>query len=268
MIEESIVYKEGKISFWEKGSGRAIIMLHGFLENKDMWTEFATKLSKRYRVISIDLPGHGQSDCFGYVHSMELMAECVHAVIKHLKLRKLFLVGHSMGGYVSLAYAEAFPAYVKGICLFHSTAAADSEERKQNREKALDLVKRNHKSFINQTVPLWFAKDTRSVFKKEIQEIKESALKMPVQGIVAAIEGMKNRIDREMILKFSNFYLFYMIGKKDETIPFAQVKKQTTIPNDCEYLILENVGHMGFLEAKEQTLKAIKKFATKVFRHD
>ena len=100
-------------------------------------------------------------------------------------------------------------------------------------------------------------------YKEDIEELKKDALLNPKQGIIAAIEGMKIRMDREMVLKFSAFKLFYIIGKKDETIPYAQVKAQTTLPNDCEYLILENVGHMGFIEDKEKCFKALKKFAAK-----
>ena len=261
-----ITFKEGNIAYTEKGKGRAIIFLHGFMESSEIWNDYASALSARYRIVCIDLPGHGSSDCFGYVHSMELMAEAVNAVMEHLLLRKVFVVGHSMGGYTGLALAEKYPDKIKGLCLFHSTAAADSPERRTNRDRALALVKQHHKKFINSIIPLWFAQENRLYYKEEIQKLKNIALKTSKQGIIAAIEGMKIRIDREMILKFSSFYLFYIIGKKDETIPYETIKTQTTLPNDCEYLILENAGHMGFIEAKEKCLKAIKKYAAKTFK--
>ena len=154
-------YKEGKVYYTEAGKGRAIVLLHGFMESLHIWDDYAKELSKRYRVICIDLPGHGKSDCFGYVHSMELMADAVNAVLEKLNLRKIFLAGHSMGGYTGLAFAEKYPDKIKGLCLFHSTANADSEERKENRNRALEIVKKNHKKFINQIIPLWFAKENR-----------------------------------------------------------------------------------------------------------
>lgn len=263
---QSAEFKKGKIYYTDAGKGRAVVLLHGFMESHHIWKDYAKNLSTRYRVICIDLPGHGKSDCFGYVHSMELMADAVNAVLEKLNLRKIFLTGHSMGGYAALAFAEKYPDKVKGLCLFHSTAAADSDERKENRNRALEIVKKNHKKFINQIIPLWFAKENREYYKEAIDELKRDALLTPKQGIIAAIEGMKIRIDREMILKFSAFKLFYIIGKKDETIPYAQVKMQTTLPNDCEYMILENVGHIGFIEAKEKCFKALKKYAAKSFK--
>lgn len=259
-------FKNGQVAYTDQGKGRAIVFLHGFLESHEIWKDYAKELSKRYRVVCIDLPGHGRSDCFGYIHSMELMADAVNAVLECLLLRKVFVVGHSMGGYTGLAFAEKYPDKIRGLCLFHSTAAADSEERKANRDRALALVKQNHKKFVSSVIPFWFAKENREFYKEEIKELKAIALKNPKQGIAAAIEGMKIRMDREMVLKFSSFYLFYIIGKKDETIPYETVKSQTTLPNDCEYLILENAGHMGFIEAKEQCLKALKKYAAKTFR--
>lgn len=265
MINE-INFKNGPITYTDQGKGRTIVLLHGFLESIDIWTDYANALAKRYRVIAINLPGHSSSETYGYIHTMEFMAEAVNAVLVQLSLRKVFIVGHSMGGYVALAFAEKYPDKTKGICLFHSTATADSEDRKHNRDRALALVKDNHKKFITSTIPLWFAKDNRPFYKEEIDQLKKIALTHSKRGIAAALEGMKIRIDREMVLKFSSFNVFYIIGKKDETIPYDLVKSQTTLPNDCEYLILENVGHMGFIEAKEQCLKALKKYATKTFK--
>src|SRR5690349_23915025 len=86
-----------------KGKGRAVVLLHGFMGSSEVWQEFANDLSKRYKVVCIDLPGHGQTPSYGYIHNMELMAACVDAVLKKLRLRRVALVGHSMGGYVSLA---------------------------------------------------------------------------------------------------------------------------------------------------------------------
>lgn len=259
-------FMNSQIGYTDNGSGRCIVLLHGFMESSQIWDNYVQELSKLYRVICIDLPGHGCSDCLGYVHTMELLADAVNAVLQHLRLNRLFVVGHSMGGYVALAFAEKYPQKTRGICLFHSTASADSEERKINRNKALALVKQNHKKFIRSIIPLWFAKDNRNKYAPEIEALLETALTMPKQGLAAALEGMKIRVDREMVLKFSSFRVFYIIGKKDETIPYEQVKTQTTLPNDCEYLILENAGHMGFIEEQATCLKHLKSYARKAFK--
>ena len=117
---KTITYKNTKISFTDEGKGTAVVLLHGFLENKTMWKAFVPELSKKYRVITVDLLGHGETECLGYVHAMEDQADMLFALLLHLKIRKVVLVGHSMGGYVALAFAELYPDYMKGLFLLNS----------------------------------------------------------------------------------------------------------------------------------------------------
>ena len=122
-------FKNTKISYTDQGKGTAVVLLHGFLENQSMWKAFIPELVKKHRIITIDLLGHGETECLGYVHTMEDQADMVHHVLHELKIRKAVLIGHSMGGYVALAFAELYPDNVKGIVLQNSTSRADSEER-------------------------------------------------------------------------------------------------------------------------------------------
>ena len=128
------------------------MFLHGFLENSTMWNEHILELSKKHRVICVDLLGHGDTDCLGYVHTMEDMADAVHHVLHELKLRKVVLVGHSMGGYVALAFAELYPDMMKGLVLVNSTSRADSDERKQNRDRAILAVKKSYIAAIRMAI--------------------------------------------------------------------------------------------------------------------
>ena len=102
-MEKWLLFKNTKISYTDTGKGAVVVLLHGFLENKYMWKDVIPIISKNKRVLAIDLLGHGKSECIGYIHSIELMAEVVFAVLKSLRIRKITLIGHSMGGYVSLA---------------------------------------------------------------------------------------------------------------------------------------------------------------------
>ena len=122
-------YKNADIFYTDEGKGTAVVLIHGFLENTTMWQNIVPELSKKNRVITIDLLGHGKSDCLGYVHSMELFAETITAVLKQLKIRKAFLVGHSLGGYVALAFAEKHPQKIKGLCLMNSTSKSEANSR-------------------------------------------------------------------------------------------------------------------------------------------
>ena len=123
-------FKGIDLFYTDEGTGTPVILLHGFLENLSMWHDLTPELSKKHRVICIDLLGHGNTACLGYIHSMELMAEAVEAILKHLQIKQSVLIGHSMGGYVALAYAENNPKNVLGLCLMNSTALADSPEKK------------------------------------------------------------------------------------------------------------------------------------------
>lgn len=260
-----ITYRYAKINYTDEGKGRVIVFLHGLLESAEIWREFSKALSKKYRVICIDLPGHGKSECLGYVHSMELMAEVVQAVLKSLRIRKVMLVGHSMGGYVAMAFSEMYPDAVKGVCLFHSIASSDTSEKKKERDKTIRLVKQNAKPFINKLIPGLFAKENQKKLKKEVSELKKMAAKTPKQGLVAALEGMKTRPDRDIILRFAPHPMFFIIGAEDPVFTLEKMMSQVEIPRDSGHLILEKAGHMGFLEAKEETLGAVEQFAKKVY---
>ena len=194
-----IDYKGVDIFYSDYGKGDTIVLLHGFLENSTMWKDLIPKISKSNRVISIDLLGHGDSGCIGYVHTMEMMAEAVATVLNNLKLDKVTLIGHSMGGYVALAFIEMYPKKVNGLCLMNSTTVADTIERQINRDRAIAAVKQNHKSFISMSVSNLFAPDNRERFDKDIEKVKHEALKMPLQGIIAALEGMKIRKERSVV---------------------------------------------------------------------
>ena len=164
-----VTYKGISISYSVSGQGKTITLLHGFLEDLTMWDTITPILSKRNRIITIDLLGHGKSENLGYIHTMEEQAEMVKALLKHLKLRKYTFIGHSMGGYISLAFAEIYPDSVKGICLMNSTAEADTKEKKTNRDRAIKAVKHNHKIFVKMSIPNLFSEENRINFKDEIE---------------------------------------------------------------------------------------------------
>ena len=141
-----------------------------------MWKNYIELLSQKNRVITIDLLGHGKSECLGYIHSMEDQADMVHAVLLELKIRKAVLVGHSMGGYVALAFAELYPNIVKGLILLNSTSRADSDERKLNRERAIKAVKQNYTAFVRMSIANLFSEDNRERLTDEIEKVKKEAL--------------------------------------------------------------------------------------------
>jgi pimeloyl-ACP methyl ester carboxylesterase len=255
---EKIRYKNITISFSDTGKGTAVVLLHGFLENKTMWKDLSPILSQKNRVITIDLLGHGATDCLGYVHSMENNAEIVKAVLSHLRIRKAILVGHSMGGYVALAFAELYPATLKGLVLLNSTSKEDSAKRKHNRDRAIKAVKQNYINFVRLSIANLFSENNRERLEKEIENVKLEALKTPLQGIVASLEGMKMRKDREFILHESEFPKLLILGEKDGVLIYkdnlSQIEKTNT------ELITFPDGHMSHIENKEELEKTLLEF--------
>jgi len=253
-----ISYKNIQIRYTSTGKGRAVVLLHGFLENLDMWSNIAPILAKKNRVITLDLLGHGESGNIGYIHTMEDQAQMVKAVLNHLQLRKYILVGHSMGGYISLAFAEIYPNIIKGLCLMNSTALADTQEKKINRDRAIKIVKQNHKTFISIAIPNLFSEENKSTFKTEIAQITKEALQLSSQSIIASLEGMKIRKDRSEILKKRNFQKMLIIGKKDPVLDYKSLIKQAKKTNVNVVELLG--GHMSHIENKDTLLNTLKDF--------
>ena len=168
-MQKSLTFKNANISFSDQGTGTAVVLIHGFLENTTMWKNVVPEISKRNRVVTIELLGHGKTDCIGYMHTMELFAETIAAVLKELKIRKCILVGHSLGGYIALAFAEKHPQKVKGLCLMNATSNEDTAERKALRLRANKMITNNFRNMVRMSFANLFGPKSKTIFKKEIE---------------------------------------------------------------------------------------------------
>ncbi len=253
-----LAYKGVKINYNVSGKGTPIVFLHGFLENTTMWEETMLFFSNQYHCVSIDLLGHGDTECLGYIHSMEDMALAVKAVLDHLEIRNALFIGHSMGGYVALAIADIFTDSVLGLILLNSTSFPDTQERKQNRTRAINIVKKNPNAYTSMAIANLFAEKNRSMFVKEITEIKNQASKTSLQGIISALEGMKTRRDRSSILKHLKVPKIMFAGTRDPVLEYA---KRLEEAKQCETdLITFDGGHMSYIENKEEFQSELKIF--------
>lgn len=245
----TIHYKNIKIAYSNTGKGEAIVLLHGFLENSTMWNPYFNEFAKKYQIITIDLLGHGETENLSYMHTMEDMADAVHAVLFHLNISEAIFVGHSMGGYVSLAFAELYPEMIKGIVLLNSTSKEDSQERKLNRMRAVKAVKQNASVFVGMSIANLFSEENREKLSNEIEAVKEEALKTPLQGIISALEGMKARKDREFILHQATFPILLILGKKDPVLNYEDNISQIE-GTETELITLPD-GHMSHIENRD-----------------
>ncbi|MFW5886960.1 MAG: alpha/beta fold hydrolase [Bacteroidota bacterium] len=263
-MTEKFFHDKKIINYRDQGKGFPVVLLHGYLESQKVWDEFAYKLAEKYRVITLDLPGHGESDLPGMIATMDDMAEAVKAVLDHLKIKKAVVIGHSMGGYVTLAFAENFPELLKGFGLFHSVASADPPEKKQNRDREIHLVKEGKKELIiNTNIPKMFSDRHVATMVDEVEYVKRIALKTPERGIIAALEGMKQRPERLHVLKDANVPVLFIAGMKDNYIPFSKIEEQSNLVKNCMLVKLENSGHEGFMEEFEISLEAVSDFLEK-----
>lgn len=253
-----INYKNTPVHFKNTGSGKVVVLLHGFLENLGMWKPLMPVFENQFRVISVDLLGHGQTGCVGYVHTMEEQAAMVKEVLKSLQIEKAFFIGHSMGGYIALALAELHPELFQGLVLLNSTSKADSKERVKNRDRAIVAVKENYRNFVRISVANLFGEDSRPRLQKEIEQTQLEALNTPVQGIIAALEGMKVRKDRGFILKDEAFPRLLVLGEKDGVLPYEDTAKQ--IKNTTVILKTLKDGHMSHLENTQPLIRILNEY--------
>lgn len=241
-----LLYKNTKIYFSSKGSGKPLVLLHGFLESSKIWESYISELQKTRQVIVIDLPGHGQSGIIGKVHSMEVMADVVKTVLQHLRIEKAALVGHSMGGYVSLAFCELYPEMISSLVLMNSTPEEDSEERKLNRERSVKLVQRNKEAYIKMAISNLLSPENYKKFETDLKKIQEEAFRFSAEGIISALEGMKIRTSRIETLKKYSRQKFIIAGRKDPVLEFNSLLN-IALQINCEVKILPD-GHLSYLE--------------------
>ena len=256
------IYKTHQVAYTDLGSGSPIIFLHGFCEDKNIWANYQMQfINSGYRVITVDLPGFGQSSVIEGV-SIETMANAVYAVVEQvLSNQKIVLIGHSMGGYVTLAFAEQYPQALAGIGMFHTHPFADSDTKKKNRQRSVAIIRKmGADKFVTQFVPGLFSE----TFRKEKPEVIDSVLKISanqsIDGIIAAQLAMKERPDRSQVLQIITVPVLIIIGQKDTTIGYELSIAQTHLPKIALIKLYEKIGHMGMFEAESETKEAILEF--------
>ncbi len=248
-------YHEVPIFYEVIGTGPVMVLLHGFLESSSMWKEIAPILSENHTIIYIDLPGHGKSEVIDTVHSMELMADVVYELLKHEKIEKAKLVGHSMGGYVALALLEKHSDIIEHLVLLNSTTYMDSDHRKQQRERALRFIEKEKDIVISMAISNLFSPEARITYTSEIEKLKEEALIFPIEGITAAIRGMKDRKDRTKLMRVFNKKKTLICGDKDPIVPL-EISKAISKETHADLKILDG-SHMSWIENKEEIVKIL-----------
>jgi pimeloyl-ACP methyl ester carboxylesterase len=261
---QTIEIQGKKIRYSTQGVGKTVILLHGFIERIEIWEDLCFILSKSCNVVCIELPGHGESDNINEIQTMELMAEHIHELIVKIGIEKYALIGHSMGGYVALAYAEKFSDEIMGIGLFHSNALADSEEAKIGRERAIDIINKDRDGYIFNFIPNLFAECNRTLYSEKIKWLQQGAKNMSKEALVACLKGMAERSDKISFLFSTPIPIMFIMGKEDSRSPINSTMAQALLPKHTEILILGDCGHMGYIEKQKETLNFVESFVKNI----
>jgi pimeloyl-ACP methyl ester carboxylesterase len=254
-------FNGGRIHYNERGKGKPLILLHGYLETSGVWQNFAEKMAGSFRVLTVDLPGHGFSDSYGAIHTMEFMAAAIKELIDSTGLTKVFLTGHSLGGYVTLAFAELYPGLLSGYCLFNSQPFPDTPETIEKRKKEIDLVGQGNKEmFYPGNITRMYASSNLEKFSESVQRSKEIASKLSDEGIKAVLNGMIARPSRLSVMENGSVPFLWILGAMDNYIPCEAMRKRVNLPPGARLVVLAQSGHMGFIEEEDLSVKVLSDF--------
>ncbi len=253
-------FRSGQIHFSVSGNGSIpVVFLHGFLGDMSVWERYLADLGPAYKILRIDLPGHGGSSTFDETHPMELMADSVITAMQDADFGSAHFVGHSMGGYVSMALTTKYPDAVCSITLFHSTALEDGEQKKKDRIRTIRLFEMSPELFVSEAINNLFAPHNLTKYPEEISRLKQIGLKTGLTGAAPALRGMALRPDMRNLLGKREIPTLFIAGKYDNIIPLDSVMDQAG-ELGAELLLLEHSGHMGFIEEYDRTLAGLVSF--------
>lgn len=261
---KTIVFEEHTLHYRDEGREheQTLVLLHGYLQNLDIWSSYVLSFMRSMHVITIDLPGHGYSECFYEVHTMDFMARAVKAVLDDAHVEQCVMVGHSMGGYVALAFADLFPHRLRGLGLLHSHALSDSEAIVENRMATCEQVCQNRASYIVSFIPSLFDISKREVMNQEIKDIQDQCLETKAESIIAAQRGMAARPSRLHVLRKLEVPTLFIYGKNDPRIAVEVALAQAMEAQHAEILLLENVAHMSHIEERDYVRPRLANFVS------
>ncbi len=254
-----ISYENKKIFYRVEGKGRPVLLLHGFAEDGRIWDKQINALKASNLLIIPDLPGSGKSQMLDRPCTMKDYAEVVKSVAEEVifkdqadKEKQFCLIGHSMGGYITLAFAEKYPHLLNSFGLFHSSAFADTEEKKATRRKGIAFIEKNGtEAFLKTSIPNLFSAKTKNQKPEMISQLFEIARTISPEALIQYYDAMIQRPDRTAILRSFDKPVLFIIGKEDNAVPLQISLSQCYIPAISYVQILENSGHMGMWEETE-----------------
>lgn len=248
-----------------------MVLLHGFGEDSRIWDKQVAFLQDHCQLIVPDIPGSGNSALLqlaklpssaqrAYV-SIDDYADTVYAILEAENIDRCLMLGHSMGGYITLAFAERYPERLAGFGLVHSTAFADSEEKKQMRAKAIETIGRyGAEPFLKNTIPNLFGRSFKEKHPERINQLIHAAGGFTTEALQQYYQAMIQRPDRCQVLKSNRLPVLFVMGTEDMAAPMDDVLKQVSLPGISYIHVLPGCGHMGMWEAPDTLNQLLRAF--------
>ncbi|MEI2365954.1 alpha/beta fold hydrolase [Niallia circulans] len=253
-----IVVDNEQLSYIEEGNGETVVLIHGFCGSVDYWEYIIPLLSEKYHVIAVDLRGHGSSTYSGEPFEIEDLAKDINRLLKKLEIEKVYMFGHSLGGYVTLAFAELFAEHLKGFGLVHSTAYSDTEEGKEGRLNAIRKIQNlGIKEFVNGLIPNLFADESLMNLPDEVEKAKKIGYQTDGIAAMETQAAMRKRPDRNGVVEQAKIPVLLIKGTKDKVVSLDRV---TSASNRNVSEVQLETGHMSMQEAPEKLANAIHSF--------
>ncbi|MCP9765331.1 alpha/beta fold hydrolase [Lacihabitans soyangensis] len=232
-----------------------IVFLHGFGENASIWSEFTKLLNPQNQYHFPDFSE--KKDCF----SIPEYADWLKNYLDKKKINEAVIIGHSMGGYISVEFCHKYPEMVLGLGLFHSSVAADSEEKKENRDKTIQfLIKHDTNLFIKHFYPNMFTEEFKASNSDFIQKNIEEFSKIPNEALLASTLAMKSRQSHVENISDFKFPIFQILGQQDTFVNYKDALDQTVRMQRPNLLLMDNICHAGMFESPKICAQFINSF--------
>ena len=261
-MQRTITVSNQNICYRVSGTGSPVMLVHGFGEDGTIWERQVKVLQDAFQLIVPDLPGSGASELTDDV-SMEGMAAVLKAILDDMGIEQCVMIGHSMGGYVTLAFAEKYPGVLQAFGLFHSTAYADSEEKIAARRRGIQFIReQGPQKFLEQSIRNLFSEGFRNQHPEVVKEYIARYTNFPAESLVSYYEAMIKRPDRTDVLRKFPEPVLFIIGVHDNAVSPEQGMEQSHIPRLAYVRVLKHSGHMGMIEEAAESTAFLQQFLT------
>lgn len=256
------------MKLFESGEGTALVFIHGFPFHHKIWEQAVKNLDTQYKVVLVELPGISEEE-LSFELSMEKMAEMLSITLQEKDIHQCILFGHSMGGYLAAEFLSKYPKKLLGLSLIHSLASADSEEKKEQRDKIIRFLEKGENEkmpFLKTMIPNLFSDKTKEKLQKDIQDLLYHGSKIPVYNILQLYKSIRNRNDHTNTIEQSSVPIQWIIGEDDDATPLSIALTQSHLSKISDVEILKNCGHMSMYEYPNELKHHIQKFCEIVLK--